>query len=177
LKLNIGCGQRKLLGYVNVDNEPGVDPDFLLDVSRETWPWGDSTVEAVEASHVMEHIAPGEPFFHFMRELYRVCQPGAEVEVTLPHPSHDLFLNDPTHRQPIMPGTLAMFNRRHVEALAARGDMLTPFYKFIGVDFDFQTVRYVFDPSIDKDDPNLERRMMHERNVIFTWSATLTVVK
>lgn len=126
---------------------------------------------------MLEHIAPGEPFFHCLRELYRVCKPGAQVHVVLPHPSHDIFLNDPSHLQAIMPGTLAMFNRRHVEALAAKGDILTPFYKIIGVDFDFQKVLYTFDPDVDKTDPRIMERAKHERNIIFQWSATLTVVK
>lgn len=150
---------------------------MVLDVARETWPWVDNSVDEVNAEHVLEHIEPGEPFFHCLRELYRVCKPGAKVQVTLPHPSHDIFLNDPTHRQAIMPGTLAMFNKRHVEALAARGDLLTPFYAYLGVDFDFQTVSYTFDPDVDKNDPRIMERARHERNIIFQWSTTLTVVK
>jgi len=152
------------------------DPDVVADLTAP-WPWPNDSVDEVEASHVMEHIAPGEPFFHFMRELYRVCKSGAKVNVTLPHPSHDIFLNDPTHMQAIMPGTLAMFSKRYVEALAAKGDKLTPFYKYLGVDFDIKTVRYTFDPSIDKNDPEIEWKAKHLRNVVFQWSTTLTVVK
>lgn len=162
---------------MNVDSEPAENPDVLLDISRSRWPWPENTIEKVEASHVLEHIEPGEPFFHCIRELYRVCKPGAKVHVVLPHPSHDIFLNDPTHRQAIMPGTLAMFNKRHVEALAAKGDFLTPFYKYLGVDFDFRTAKYTLDPAVDKNDPEIEWKMKHCRNIIFQWSATLTVVK
>ena len=153
------------------------EPDVLLDIAWEPWPWPDNSVDEVRAEHVLEHVHAGEPFFQVMRELYRVCKPGAKVFVVLPHPSHDIFLNDPTHVQAIMPGTLAMFNKRHVEALAAKGDILTPFYKYLGVDFDFQTVAYTFDPDVDKDDPRIMERAKHERNIICQWSTTLTVVK
>jgi ubiquinone/menaquinone biosynthesis C-methylase UbiE len=154
-----------------------VEPDLLLHIARDFWPWADSSVDEVRAEHVLEHIHPGEPFFAVMRELYRVCKPGAQVLIVLPHPSHDIFLNDPTHRQALMPGTFAMFNKRYVEALAAKGDILTPFYKYLGVDFYFEKVQYLFDESVDKNDPNLARRAKHERNIIFQWSTTLTVMK
>lgn len=142
-----------------------------------TWPWPDNSVDEARAVHLLEHIAPGAPFFHFMRELYRVCKPDAEVEVVLPHPSHDVFNSDPTHLHAIMPGTLAMFSKRFVEEAAARGDVLTPFYAHLGVDFDITTVGYDFDPSIDKDDPEIEWKMKHLRNVICQWSTVLTVRK
>jgi hypothetical protein len=150
---------------------------MLLDISTARWPWADNSIDEARAEHVLEHIEPGEPFFHCLRELYRVCQPGAKVLIVLPHPSHDIFLNDPTHRQALMPGTFAMFNKRYVEALAAKGDILTPFYKYLGVDFDFSKVHYVFDEDVDKDDPNLMLRAKHERNIIFQWSTVLTVMK
>lgn len=129
------------------------------------------------ASHILEHL-PGEQFFHFMRELWRVSKPGAVTEITLPHPSHDLFLNDPTHVRPVTPGMMVMFDRAYLAALAARGDFLTSFAERCGVDFKFgPSVKYTFDPSVSADDPNLAWRMKHERNVIFMWHSTLTAVK
>ena len=177
MRLNLGCGARKLDGWVNVDAQPLTKPDVVVDLAARLWPWSDNSVDEVFASHVLEHIAPGEPFFHVMRELYRVCKPGAQVTIVLPHPSHDIFLGDPTHVHAIMPGTLVMLSKRQVERLAAQGDILTPFYKYLGVDFDISTVRYTFDLSVDKDDPELEWKSKHLRNIITEWSTILTVVK
>ena len=176
LKLNLGCGRRKLLGYVNVDAQAMEDPDVVCDLGIEQWPWADNSVDAALASHVLEHL-PGESFFHFLRELYRVCKAGATIDVVLPHPSHDIFLNDATHARAVMPGTLAMFSKHYVETLAKKGLFLTPFYKYHGVDFSMPKVMYTFDAAVDKDDPELEWKAKHLRNIIFEWSATLTVVK
>ena len=152
------------------------NPDVVCDLGVARWPWDDSTVDEALASHVLEHL-PGDTFFHFLRELYRVCKPGAVVHVVLPHPSHDIFLNDATHVRPVMPGTLAMFSKRYVEGAAARGMILTPFYKYHGVDFDMPRVAYTFDPAVDKNDPELEWKAKHLRNIIFEWSTKLTVMK
>lgn len=177
MKLNLGCGLLKLDGFVNVDVEPLMAPDVLVDLTRVRWPWDDNSVDEAQASHLLEHIPHGEPFYHFLRELYRVCKPGAKVLIVLPHPSHDCFLSDPTHVHAVMPGTVALFSKRYVEMKAAQGDMLTPFYKLIGVDFDIQQFSYTFDPAVDKDDPELEWKAKHLRNIVFMWSAALTVVK
>ena len=37
IRLNLGCGQNKLDGYVNVDKYPTFSPDVLWDL--ETFPW------------------------------------------------------------------------------------------------------------------------------------------
>jgi hypothetical protein len=164
-------------GYVNVDGCSLEQPDVVCDLATHPWPFANDSVDGAVAAHILEHL-PGEGFFHFMRELWRVSKPGAVTEITLPHPSHDIFLNDPTHVRPIMPGTMAMFDRAYIAALAARGDHITSFAERCGVDFKFgPTIKYTFDPAIDKNDPNLEYRAKHERNVIFMWYSTLTAVK
>lgn len=177
MKLNLGCGRRKLAGWVNVDSQPTEEPDVLLDLSVTAWPWPSDSVDAVLASHVLEHIAPGEPFFHVMKETWRVCKDGAKVEIILPHPSHDIYLNDPTHLQAVMPGTLAMFSRQYVESQAAKQVFLTPFYKRLGIDFDFGKVGYWFADGVDVADPELEWKAKHLRNIIAEWGITLTAVK
>lgn len=162
---------------MNVDAEPLEQPDVVCDLAAERWPFEDNSVDGAVATHILEHL-PGDGFFHFMRELWRVSKNGAVTEITLPHPSHDIFLNDPTHVRAVMPGTMVMFDRAYLAKLAARGDYLTSFAERCGVDFKFgPTVKYTFDPAIDKNDPDLERRAKHERNVIFMWSSILTAVK
>jgi len=177
IKLNLGCGSKKLPGFVNVDAQPMEDPDVVVRLDTDRWPWNDNSVEAVEASHVIEHIAPVEPFFHFMRELHRVCANGARVHITLPHPSHDIFLQDPTHQHAILPGTLAMFSKKYAEMLAKHGHQLTPFWKYFNIDFDMGPVRYTFDPAVDGSDPDLEYKARHCRNIIKEWETTMVVCK
>lgn len=154
------------------------NPDIVVDLAKETWPWPDNSVDEAFASHVLEHIGPvPEGFFHFMKEVHRVLKPGAALTVILPHPSHDIFLNDPTHVHAIMPGTFAMFSKKYSDLLALRGQRLTPFWKYFGIDFDLGKIKYWFDKDVDGDAPDLEWQAKHLRNIISEWGTTLTVVK
>ena len=176
LRLNLGCGARKLAGWVNVDSQPMENPDVVLDIARDRWPFDDSSVDEAAAEHILEHLYPAG-FMHFMKELHRVCRNGAKVKVLLPHPRHDIFLNDPTHVNPIMPATFFGFSKKHMEALAKRGMILTPHYKYLNVDFDLTHTQYWFEEGVDKDDPELEWKIKHLNNIVFQWGTTLTAVK
>lgn len=176
MRLNIGCGPKHLAGHVNVDKEAAVGPDVVCDIGRDRWPFDDSTIEVVCASHVLEHLTTDE-LFHCLKEMYRVCRHEATVIVSVPHPRHDLFLNDPTHQRPILPQTMLMFSKAQLADLAAKGQALTPLCDRIGVDFYLASVRYSFDPSVNVDDPELAWKAKHLANIIEQIVMSLMVVK
>ena len=152
------------------------DPDVVVDLAKEVWPWPDNSVDEVIASHVLEHI--GEGFFHFMQELYRVCAPGASVRIAVPHPRSDLYLNDPTHVRPITPTMMLMFSKAQWEMLEKRGRRLTPFWKYLGVDFELLTrMQLVHHESVDQNDPELGWKELHLNNIIVEYQMTLKVIK
>lgn len=173
----MGCGSKKLPGHINVDSWPGEAPDVCCDLGAERWPFADGSVDEALAEHVLEHL-PGEAFFHFMRELYRVLKPGGTVKVVLPHPRHDIFLSDPTHCRAVMPGTLMMFSRGQMASLRAKGIRLTDFGERCGVDFYMDpVVHYEFDAAVDLNAPDLAWQAKHLNNIIKEWSTTLRAVK
>lgn len=187
MRLNLGCGGKKLEGFVNVDSEPMTAPDVLCDLGADVWPFEDNSVEHAIASHVLEHLDTKQ-LFHFMQQLYRVCKNEALVDIAVPHPRHDIFLNDPTHQRPVTVGTLAMFSKDHVEMLAKKNLFLTPFYKYLGIDFYLvPKVRYVFDQRVKqpkggfkqgtKAFRDMEQRALHENNIIMEVNVTLMARK
>lgn len=177
MKLNIGSGGKKLEGYVNVDAEPMTEPDVVCNIGHDRWPFDDDSVDEVVAEHILEHLTTPE-LFHCMKEMYRVCRNEATVGLRLPHPRHDIFLSDPTHQRPIMPGTMLMFSQGQIRELRGKGITLTPFGEYIGVDFRMGAdVAYYFDKDVDPNAPDLEWQAKHLNNIIQEWTATLTAVK
>lgn len=75
LILNLGCGENKLEGCVNVDCEPRTNPDLVCDIKREKLPYEDGTVDEVWMIHCLEHIE--FPFWEtIFREAARVLKPN-----------------------------------------------------------------------------------------------------
>lgn len=113
IKINIGSGLKRIEGFMNVDHDPNVNPDYLIDIETGNLPFEDNTVSEVLASHVMEHI--GEGFFHLMKELYRVCEPNAIIHIVVPHHRSDIFFGDPTHVRPITPEMMKLFSKKYIQ--------------------------------------------------------------
>ncbi len=142
LRLNLGCGQTLLEGYVNVDKYGA--PDVLWDLEEFPWPWPESSASEVLLSHVLEHLGrTPEQFIGVMKELYRVCAPQANVHIRVPHPRHDSFLADPTHVRPILPATLELFSRSANLTWQSMGAPNTPLALYHEVDFEIREFNYV----------------------------------
>jgi hypothetical protein len=137
LKLNLGCGYNRMDGFVNVDVSPACDPDVVANLEEVPWPWASDSVEAVAFNHSLEHMcAAAEKFLALMSELYRVCCHEAVIQVRVPHPRHDDFLDDPTHVRVITPALFYLFDRRKNDEWRERKCSNTPFAHYLGVDFE-----------------------------------------
>lgn len=93
--LNLGCGEKRLPGALNVDRVPGVAPDLVMNLDARPWPLPAGHFEAVHAYDVVEHL---DDLVGTMEEIHRVCRPGARVTLTVPHFSCANAFTDPTHR-------------------------------------------------------------------------------
>lgn len=93
MKLNLGACDRAFDGFLSVDICPPAD--VLCDL-RDIWPWDDSSVSAVKAFDIFEHL-PDK--IHTMNELWRVLRPGGVAEIEVPSASQGAgAFQDPTHR-------------------------------------------------------------------------------
>lgn len=110
--LNMGSGIRRPLSMVNVDNRPEVDPDMIVDLERTPWPWPDNYAREVRFERSMEHMGRDLSTLEaMMRELYRVCEPGARVHITAKHPMHNTFIHDATVVRVVTPAVMSLFDR------------------------------------------------------------------
>jgi hypothetical protein len=136
MKLNMGCGYHKLDGYLNVDVSPTCEPDLVYDLESLPWPWESDSADHVLFNHSLEHLGRDpRVFLGMMKELYRVCKHEARIQINVPHPRHDHFINDPTHVRIITPELFHLFNREANDEFKRKGSSNTPFAHYLGVDF------------------------------------------
>lgn len=81
MRLNLGCGEFKADGWVNVDRQPWVKPDVVASI--EQLPFKDGAAEMIYAGHVLEHIAP-EALPAVFAEMRRVLAPDCRMMVVGP---------------------------------------------------------------------------------------------
>ena len=141
LRLNLGCGAKLLAGYINVDRFG--KPDLCLDLETFPYPWSDNSVAEIKMHHVLEHLGQQtETYLKIIQELYRICQPNAKIDITVPHHRSDRFFHDPTHVRPITPVGLSMFSRKNNLEWQAQGKAFTLLALYLDVDFELTYVHY-----------------------------------
>jgi SAM-dependent methyltransferase len=86
IKLNLGCGDKILRGYTNVDvaNErAGKQPDIICDV-RNLDKFTDNYADEILAVHVIEHFWRWEVEL-ILKEWVRVLKPGGKLILECPN--------------------------------------------------------------------------------------------
>lgn len=106
MKIQLGCGHKKMPGYVNVDASRNVNPDQVWDLEQLPLPFSDSSVDEIVANHVLEHI---HHFIPLMHDLWRICKPDALLKVRVPFYTAWGQFNDPTHVRFFTPFTFNYF--------------------------------------------------------------------
>ncbi len=108
-KLNLGCGETKKDGYVNVDWSALVHPDVVHDLNKLPYPFSDNSFDLIEAYHVLEHL--DKPFL-VMAEFHRILAPGGTLHIKVPHFSrgfthaeheHGFDITFPLYFNPVFP--------------------------------------------------------------------------
>jgi SAM-dependent methyltransferase len=91
--LNLGCGNKRIDGYLGVDRYPCAGADILCDLNGRL-PFENNTVNGFLLDNVIEHI-PDIPAL--MSEIVRTGKQGARVSIITPHFTSLSSWKDPTH--------------------------------------------------------------------------------
>lgn len=180
MKLNLGSGNNKMDGWVNVDLWKGCSPDICHDLEEIPWPFETDEVKEVMMNHVLEHLGQDpRKFLAIIKELYRICSHGAAVQINVPAWAHDDQVNDPTHVRAITPEMMALFCKGTCEKLQESHAANTPLALMHDVDFILEKVDMALDERFQhwQDDPALDRMMLLNRNVVREVRMTLRVNK
>lgn len=91
--LDVGCGTNKKEGFLGVDKVKLPELDIICDIELGM-PFKDSTIEGIRVMQVLEHV---KNLIFVMEEFWRVCKPGAKIEVLVPFWNRVAAFRDPTH--------------------------------------------------------------------------------
>lgn len=80
-RLHLGCGRRKIPGWLNVDVR-GSEHD--VDLGSGRLPWADNVFSTVISQQVIEHLDIREELIPLLRELKRTAKNGAEMWLCCP---------------------------------------------------------------------------------------------
>ena len=184
-KLHLGCGNKLLPEYINVDKYGS--PDIVKDLEELPWEWDDNSIEEVLMVHVLEHLGQStEIYFGIWKELYRICKDNALMKIIVPHHKHEFFFGDPTHVRAITPLGLELFSKKKNLEWIESGFSNSPLG--IQLDIDFDLIKTVVKPSRDwfnlhpeeKEKINLSRLIEESKlydNLIEEYTFTLKAIK
>ena len=80
VRVNIGAGQTRIPGFINVDISNKAD--ISLDVGKDPLPFEDSSVDLIFSYHTLEHIPD---YLFALSEIHRVLKHGGRFLVGLPY--------------------------------------------------------------------------------------------
>jgi len=80
-RLHIGCGKRKVQGFVNIDI---VDSDYNIDLSRGKLPWPTGSIDVIVCQQVIEHLEVERELIGLLKEFSRVLTKGGRAFISCP---------------------------------------------------------------------------------------------
>lgn len=143
LKLNIGGGYKLYDGFENVDMDPMTIPKYVLNLETDIFPLEDNSVSEVKAYHILEHIGAG--FFHLMKELYRICEHEAIIDIQVPHHRSEVFYGDLSHVRQITVDNIRQLSKKYNKWHINQWGSSSGFGLKLDVDFEIIEFDFVVD--------------------------------
>lgn len=114
--LNLGCGQRILPGFTNLDRCQNEGVDVVCNVEEEDLPFPEDHFDLIYMKDILEHMphrvrrVEGEFFYHLIEDLIRVSLDDAHWIIL--SPCHFGDLQAPGHCRLIGPASFMPWNHR-----------------------------------------------------------------
>src|SRR6202795_2399106 len=108
--LDVGCGINKKPGAIGIDRNAAARADVLAELDSFPYPFRDSSFDALQAVHVIEHVSD---VIRTMEEFHRLVRPAGEVFIVTPHYTDFSSFCDPTHRWHLNSYSLRYFGEDH----------------------------------------------------------------
>ena len=96
MRLNVGAGNHRLPGYINIDKFVPLNcPDVMFGDIEEGIEFEDNSFDEILLDNVIEHL---NDIPRVMREIHRLLKPGGICKIITPHFTSGSSWVDPTHR-------------------------------------------------------------------------------
>lgn len=185
MKLNLGCGFNKKKDFLNVDKFEGAQPDLVYDLTQTPWPWEDSSVDEVHFDFSLEQMGDKpQDLLNIMKELYRVCEPHAKIQLLYFHPRHDQFYLNPLCVHRLSPEFLQLFSVQYNLKMIPAGSHDDNLGLMLGVNFEITSMKPHVDMMFQEDfetgritEPEIFQRMRFENNICHVVHIEMKVVK
>lgn len=82
MRVNVGCGNKKIHGWVNIDLREEVNPDLVCDISKISEKI-EGQAEIIYACHVLEHFDKYQ-VVGVLEDWYKALKPGGTLRVSVP---------------------------------------------------------------------------------------------
>jgi len=111
-KLNIGCGVKKEKDAWNIDSNPDVEPDEVIDITKPI-PYEDNSFDKVIADYVLCQIRGRDELIIAINEIHRVLKEDGVFELRVPNVEHVEAFRDPMDCRYFTPETFDYFDYKH----------------------------------------------------------------
>jgi len=108
-KLNVGCGNEILQGYINIDVVPLDGVDVVHNLSEFPWPFEDNRFEDIRMINILEHLPDT---VKTMEEIWRISKSGSRIVIRVPYWNCWKSIADPTHKTFFHEKTFEFFDPR-----------------------------------------------------------------
>ena len=112
MKINLGCGDTRVPGFLGVDRYRAAAAEVLCDIERSL-PFRDSSIEELHLDNLIEHVLDVTAL---VRELVRVARDGARITIVTPHFSSLGSWMDPTHLHHLSWDSMHHFEHEYLKA-------------------------------------------------------------
>jgi len=82
MKLNLGCGNLRIEGYIGVDFRETKASDLIMDLT-EPLEFKNNSIDEVLCAHVIEHLVKADGI-NLLREIHRILKPDSVLHLHLP---------------------------------------------------------------------------------------------
>lgn len=99
IKLDLGCGTKKLEGFLGVDILKLEKVDINIDLTKFPWKWKNNSVEEVNCSYFLETLTQ-EDRCKALNEIYRILKPECKLTIKVAHWAAGKAYGNPTYKFP-----------------------------------------------------------------------------